>query len=52
MIKNNKLISDNQSVSIMYVHGGSTTTISPDGERIPNKNKKRNLNKFQSQGIE
>ena len=28
MIRNNKLISDNQSVSSMSVHGGSTTTIS------------------------
>ena len=46
MIKNNKLISDNQSVSIMYVHGGSTTTISPDGERIPRKKKKETFINF------
>ena len=41
MIRNNKLISDNQSVLSMYVHGGSTTTISPDGDRIPRKNLKK-----------
>ena len=38
MIKNNKLISDNLIVSSMSVHGGSTTNISPDEDRIPRKN--------------
>ena len=38
MIINKKLISDNQSVSSMYVHEVITTTISPDGDRIPTKN--------------
>ena len=36
-----KLISDNRSVSSMSVHGGGTTNISPDIERIPRKNKKK-----------
>ena len=40
-----KLISDNQSVSSMSVHGAIITTVSPDGERIP-REKKRNLQKF------
>ena len=35
----------------MYVHGGSTTTIFPDGDRIPRKNKRIKFQKFQSQGI-
>ena len=38
IIRNNKLIGDNRSVSSMYVHGGIKTTISPDWERIPRKN--------------
>ena len=38
IIRNKKLISDNQSVSSMSVHGGSTMTISPDGDCIPRKN--------------
>ena len=46
-----KLISDNQSISSMSVHGTSTMTVPPDRERIPSKEKKRNLQKFQSQGI-
>ena len=46
MITNNKLISDNRSVSSMSVHGGIKMTILPDGYRIPGKNKKRNLQKF------
>ena len=50
-IRKNKLISDNQSISSMSVHGEFITTIPPDGERIPGKKKKRNLQKFQSQGI-
>ena len=49
--RKSKLLSDNQSLSSMYVHGESITTISPDGERIPRKKKKRNFQKFQSQGI-
>ena len=52
MIMNKKLISDNRSVSSMYVHEGSTTTISADGYRIPRgRIKKRNFQKFRSQGI-
>ena len=51
MFRKNKLISDNQSVSSMSVHGASITTVSPGGERIPRKKKKRNFHKFQSQGI-
>ena len=48
MIRNEKLISDNPSVSIMSVHGASITTISTDRYRIPRKNKKRNFQKFLS----
>ena len=51
MIRNNKLISDNRSVSSMSVHGGSTTTILPDGDLVSRKNKKRNFQRFRSQGI-
>ena len=43
----NKLISDNWIVSSVSVHGESTTTISPDGERFPRNNKKRKFHKFQ-----
>ena len=39
-IRKNRLISDNCSLSSMSVHEESTTTVSPDGERIPSKNKK------------
>ena len=46
MITNNKLISDNRSVSSMSVHGGSKMTVLPDGYCIPGKNKKRNFQKF------
>ena len=38
-----KIISDNRSVSSMSVHVGSTANISPDGERIPRKNKNKKL---------
>ena len=38
MIRNKTIISDNQSVSSMSVHGGSTSTISPDGDYISRKN--------------
>ena len=38
MIINNKLISENWSVSSMPAHGGSTTTILLDGDCIPRKN--------------
>ena len=38
-----KCISDNRSISSMSIHGGITVTISPDGDRIPRKNKKRNF---------
>ena len=38
MIRNNKLISDNRSVSIIPVHVASITTVSPDRYRIPGKN--------------
>ena len=41
MIRNNKLISDNQSVSIMSVHGASITTVSPEKYCIPRKIKKK-----------
>ena len=34
----------------MYVHGESTTTISPDGERIPRKNLKNKLSEISSTG--
>ena len=47
IIRNNKLISDNWSVSSMFVHVASITNVSPDRERIPRKNKKRNFKKFQ-----
>ena len=35
MIRNKKSISDNLSVSGMFVHRGSTMTIPLDGDRIP-----------------
>ena len=38
MIRNNKLISDNWSLSSMSVHGWSKKNILPDGARIPRKN--------------
>ena len=38
MVRNNKSISDNWSVSSMYVHGESITTILLDRDRIPRKN--------------
>ena len=47
--RNDKLRSDNPIVSSMSVHGASITTVSPDKEHIPSK--KKNLQKFQSQGI-
>ena len=50
MIRNNKLISENQSVSSMYVHWGSKTNISPDGDRIPMKNKKKKLSEISITG--
>ena len=50
MIINNKLISDNRSVSSMSVHGGSTTTISPDGDCIPRKNFKNKLSEISITG--
>ena len=36
-------MSDNQSVSSMYVHVASITTVSSDGEHIPGKKKKKKL---------
>ena len=36
--RKNKLISDNQSVSSMSIHGASITTVSPDRERTPRNN--------------
>ena len=47
----NKITRDNRSISSMSVHGSSITNVSPDGERIPRKKKKRNFHKFKSQGI-
>ena len=41
MIRNKNGISENRSVSSMFVHGGSTATILPDGDRIPRKKKKK-----------
>ena len=52
MIRNKKLISDNLSVSSMSVHGGSTTTIFPDGDRIPRKNLKNKLSEISITGNE
>ena len=49
-IKINKLARDNLSLSSVSVLGKSITTVSPDGDRIP-REKKRNYQKFQSQGI-
>ena len=46
MIRNNKLICDNRSISSMYVHGVSKTTILPDRERIPKKNKRRKISEI------
>ena len=46
IIRNKKCISDNRSVSSMSLHGGSTTTISPYGGRIPRKNKKETFINF------
>ena len=39
-IKTNKLTSDNISLSSVSVLGESITTVSPDGYRIPRKEKK------------
>ena len=50
-IRQNKLTRDNRSLSSMSVHGASITTVSSDGDRIPRKNLKINLQKFQSQEI-
>ena len=51
MIRNNKLISENRSVSNMSIYWASITTVEPDRDRIPCKNENRNFQKFQSQGI-
>ena len=50
-IKTNKLARDNLSLSSVSVLGESITNVSPYGDRIPRKEKKRNSQKFQSQGI-
>ena len=50
MIRKNKLISENRSVSSVSVHGGSTTNILPDNERIPRKNKKEKLSEISITG--
>ena len=50
MIRNNKLISDNQFFSSMSVHGGSTTNKSPEGDCIPRKNKKKKLSEISITG--
>ena len=52
MIRNNKLIRENRNVSSMSVHGGSTTTIPPDGYRIPRKNLKKKLSEIPITGNE
>ena len=50
MFRRNKLISDNRSISSMYVHWGSKTNISPDRYRIPRKNKKKKLSEISITG--
>ena len=50
MIRKKKLISENRSVSSVSVHGGSTTNILPDNERIPRKNKKEKLSEISITG--
>ena len=52
MNRNKKLISDNRIVSSMSVHGASTTTILPDGYRIPRKNIKKKPSEIQIIGNE
>ena len=52
MISNNKLISENLSVSSMSVHAASTTTISPDKDRIPRKIIGRKYSKMSITGNE
>ena len=47
-IKTNKLARDNRSVSSVPVIGEIITTVSPDGDLIPRKKKKRNSQKLQS----
>ena len=49
--RNDKLRSDNPSVSSMSVHGASITAVSPDKDRIPCRIKKIKFRKFRSQGI-
>ena len=39
--RNNKFKNDTPSVSSMYIHGASITTVSPYKERIPHKIKKK-----------
>ena len=50
-IKTKKLTRENQSISSVSVLGASITTVSPDGDHIPRKKKKKKENKFKSQGI-
>ena len=50
-IKTNKLSRENRIVSSVSVLGERITTVSPDGDRIPRKKKKRNPQKLKSQGI-
>ena len=45
-VRNEILRSDTPSVSSMYVHGVSITTVSPDKERIPRRNLKKKISEI------
>ena len=52
MIRNNKLISEDWSISSMYVLWVSIPTVSPDRDRIPRKNRKKKLSEILITGNE
>ena len=49
-IKKNKLTRDNRSLSNVSVLGESITTVSPDGECIPRKKKKKKISEISMTG--
>ena len=49
-IRKNKITRDNRSLSSMSVLGESITTVSPDGECIPRKKKKKKISEISMTG--
>ena len=52
MIRNNKLITENRSVSIMSIHGSIITTIYTDRDCIPGNNLKKKTSEILITGNE